>query len=89
MKAGGNSKIDCSRSSSSIFGLGCFADYRLSLATNKVRCGSSLARCRRIAVAPTYGEQQATVEALSAYLVTGLITTTGMAVVATVEFYSE
>ena len=69
------------------FGVGLLR--RLPLVFNKVRCGSSLARCRRIAVAPTYGEQQGTNEALTAYLVTGLIITSGMAVVATGEFYFE
>ena len=71
MKAGGNSKIDCSSSSSSILGLGCFADYRRGY-TNKVRCGSSLARCCRLAVAPMYLMQSAIAEALPIYGVTGL-----------------
>ena len=62
---------------------------RLPLVTNKVRCGSSLARCRRIAVAPTYAEQQATDEALTAYFATGLMIMSGMAVVATGVFHFE
>ena len=50
--------------------LGCFADYRCY--TNKVLCGSSLARCCRLAVAPTYLMQSAIAEALPIYGVTGL-----------------
>ena len=51
--------------------LGCFADYRRGY-TNKVRCGSSLARCCRFAVAPTYLMQSVTAGAFSNYGVTGL-----------------
>ncbi len=49
---------------------GCFADYRCY--TNKVPCGSSLARCCRFAVAPTYPTQSTIAEALPIYGVTGL-----------------
>ena len=69
------------------FGVGLLR--RLPLVFNKVRCGSSLARCRRIAVAPTYGEQQVTNDALTAYVVTGLMSTPVMAVAATGVFYFE
>ena len=40
--------------------------------TNKVLCGSSLARCCRLAVAPKYLMQSAIAEALPIYGVTGL-----------------
>ena len=40
--------------------------------TNKVPCGSSLARCCRLAVAPMYLMQSAIAEALPIYGVTGL-----------------
>ncbi len=40
---------------------------------NKAWCGSSLARCRRIAVAPKYIEQFAVVGPLTTYGVTGVI----------------
>ena len=51
--------------------LGCFADYRRGY-TNKVRCGSSLARCCRLAVAPMYFVQSVSAGAISNYCVTGL-----------------
>ena len=51
--------------------LGCFADYRRGY-TNKVRCGSSLARCSRFAVAPMYFVQSMSAGATSNYCVTGL-----------------
>ncbi len=69
-------------------GLGCFADYRLGC-SNKVLCGSSLARCRRIAVAPNNGEQQVTDDALTAYFVTGLVLMPVMEMEATGKFNIE
>ena len=71
------------------FGFGLLRRLPLGFVSSKVRCRSSLARCRRIAVAPTYGEQQVTNEALTAYIVTGLMSTPVMAVAATGEFYFE
>ncbi len=62
---------------------------RLPLVSNKVRCGSSLARCRRIAVAPNNGEQQVTDDALTAYFVTGLSFMPVMQIVAIGKFNFE
>jgi hypothetical protein len=62
---------------------------RLPLVSNKVRCESSLARCRRIAVAPNNGEQHVTDDALTAYFVTGLAFMPVMQIVAIGKFNFE
>ena len=56
---------------------------------NKAWCGSSLARCRRIAVAPKYIEQCAVVGPLTTYGVTGVISMSLVRMVLTGFFNHE